>query len=164
MKVIKFLVYLIPCVFISSCLPDTLKGHNGLSDSISDSKNNGFFLKEYYCFDTTSVSKDGSFGYKEIWIEKKWLYKSKDIKVDRTGFQICLLLDSKLPRSFYEKWMIGTNYLHYLRPCGDSCLVGDIDSSYLNERTIKYLIQNGSNLNIDSFKDIIDSLEIRINI
>lgn len=96
-------------IFIHSCSSQNTTDAQ-VSQSIKESKNNGFFIKKYEAIGCT----DKNIFVEEAWLENIWFNKFNDVgkivKVkDSVGRQLCFKL-KQTPRLNYSQF----NFLHWL--------------------------------------------------
>ena len=141
-------------IMLVSC--DTLSGHRGLSENISESKERGVFVAEYkppsnpvIINDTTKIT------ITDAWLERQWAYdkKGKAIIFNDELFQLCVNTREADIQYLGETWSIGVDFNQSIRKSGEASLIGDFSKLPLD--TIIYKVQDGTELSKNYKKVII---------
>ena len=129
----------------SSC--NTLKGHNGVSADIEESKKRGVFISEYQALQNPYIINDSlKINVKSAWLEKRWKYPenlNETILVE--GYQLIIITKKKDISGFGQTWRIGLDGDRYFRVCGEECIITDFKEAPKEEKEI-WQVQKGAEL------------------
>ena len=144
-KIIKILFLLSACFFTlcsNSC--NTLKGQNGISSNIKESKKREVFICEYEPKQNPYIINDSlKIHVKSAWLEKKWKYpKSLNETVIIKYYQLIVNTDSRDTDGMRNTWTIGIDEERYFYVCGRECIVSEF-KEFPNESFEVWKVEQG---------------------
>lgn len=102
-------IWTLTCLFMISCTSSniTLNGNYlGVSRSLKESKQEGFFIDEYDVVDTSKkLDEIGSFSISEVFVEYQWRSNSDFSKTKTRGYQLILNLHDSIPEGYLFDWV-----------------------------------------------------------
>ena len=156
MKIVKGILFLICSLSFISCDPPI--GVLGVSENIKEAQLRKVFIAKYYPSQNTIVLDSNiMLSIKEAWVEKQWFHDNtpKGSIIDSNKYQLCINLEHDCLGEYFQKWIIGINTNHYLRPTSTNSLAGDIINP---TDTIWYNVIKGNELNNDTTGKIIGKI------
>ncbi len=112
-----------------SCL-NTLSGHIGVSNTISESKRRKVFICELQALPNPYIINDTlQIRVKKAWLEKHWAYKqNNDESYIQPGYQIVIDTDKKSINGIDKIWQIGNTFEESFRKASKKSIMIDLDS------------------------------------
>lgn len=126
---------------------NTLKGHNGISNNINESKERRVFVHEYHVLTNPYPINDTlKINVKKAWLEKKWKYDDNyNSEVVISGYQLIVEVNEEDIVGIDFDWTIGVSGDKYFRKCSKNSIVSDF-ISLPKSKEIVYKVQSGRNL------------------
>ena len=136
-------------------------GHSGagMSNSIRESKKNGYFICEYQP-NKILINDTLQFQIREAWLEKCFFYNEKGNTYDVSGYQLIVLSEGDIfyKTRYNSKWKIGIDWERTFRSCGDDCIMSNLKDIGQDIETWK--VQAGTRLDTLVDKKIIGMMTL----
>ncbi len=158
MKTTLILLVLFVGIMIFSC--EDPRDYNQCSTKISDSKENGMFVKDFKVDgEIWKINDTLQVRIKSAWMEKHWRLDKNYKPYAIDGFQMYIETYEEDVKGEELFWSIGTDAYHYFRKASKSCLMSDFQEMPTDSVLI-WQVQKGTGLNDDPDKIILGEVSL----
>jgi len=134
---------------ISSCNFFAENGGLGVSLNIRESKERKVYVQEYRLPSTPYRINDSlALNMKSAWLEHMWRYagpNSSKADIEKDGYQLIIIADSKSLKGYGETWLIGTGADSTFNGCFRDAIITEF-KKLPSKDTIEWSVQSGAQL------------------